>query len=130
MYCLCGLLAWHLLAVIYANELPGVSHLESGFDAAIVTRLDDIPMIDQSTFRLFDLDAYGSQIYTLKTGNQVRNFAAPSVVQITDVSMLTMRAVESISKSFYEFVRRYIFFFSKLFRLSNNEFKSLSKIVF
>ena len=111
MYCLCKLLTWHLLAVIHAKELPGIGHLASGFDAAKMISLDDIPDTAQTKYRLFDFDAYGSKSYAVKLGNQVLNFTAPSVVQIADVSMLTMQAVESISKSYHEFVSRYIFFF-------------------
>jgi hypothetical protein len=110
MYWLYGLLTWYFWVLVDATELTGLNYLISGFDAARMVSIGEISTGDQSKFRLFDLDESNSKSYTVTIGNQEQDFTVPSIVQVNDVSMATILSVESISKSYTEFISQYVFF--------------------
>lgn len=113
MYWFYGFFAWHLWILVDAKELAGLSYLLSGFDAARMISVEEISAGDQSKFRLFDLDESGDKPYTLIIGNKKEDFNIPSNVGVNDISMATVLAVESISKSYIEFISQYVLLFRK-----------------
>lgn len=108
-----GFLIWNFWILVDSKQLAGLSYLLSGFDAAKMISVEEISSGDQSKFRLFDLEGSDDNPYTLVIGNRKEDFSAPSVVGVNDVSMATMLAVESISKSYTEFISKCVFFLRK-----------------
>lgn len=109
-----GFLICHLSILVDTKQLAGLSYLLSGFDAAKMVSVEEISSGDQSKFRLFDSDESDESSYTLVIGDRKEDFSVPSVVGVNDVSMATMVAVESISKSYTEFISKCVFFLRKI----------------
>ncbi len=95
-----------LLAAVSTKELPGLAYLYSGFDALKMVSANEISSGGQSKVRLFDLDEFNENTYTLDINGQQQEFRIPRLVQVKDVAIASRQDVESISRTFERFFTR------------------------
>ena len=97
------------------DRLPGLDHLESGFNEV---KMASLTVGDkQSRFRIFDLNEKGRHPFRLTLGNVDRLYETPLAGQVTNIGQRRDRTCESVATDFKQFYSRFAFDGQQLFSL-------------
>ncbi|CAF4059651.1 unnamed protein product [Rotaria sp. Silwood2] len=83
--------------------LPGIDDLRSGYNGVKMLSATE----QRSKFRIFDLNEISNTSFIVKVLNKEHNYATPSLVQVTDISIRKENNCQSISYSFQQFYESY-----------------------